>query len=44
MRNITEIIIHCSATPEGREITVAGIDSWLREGGFRKIGYHFSVR
>lgn len=38
-----EIIIHCSATPEGREVTLQEIDSWHRARGFRKIGYHYLV-
>ncbi len=31
MRKIKEIIIHCSATKEGRNFTVADIDRWHRE-------------
>lgn len=43
MRKITEIIIHCSATPEGRPVSVADIDRWHRARGFDSIGYHFLV-
>ncbi len=43
MREITEIIIHCTATREGREVTVSEIDSWHRERGFDQIGYHYVV-
>lgn len=43
MRNITEIIIHCSATPEGREVSVKEIDGWHRQRGFNGIGYHYVV-
>lgn len=43
MRNITRIIVHCTATKAGREVTVAEIDSWHRARGFRKIGYHYVV-
>ncbi len=43
MREINEIIIHCSATPEGRDYTVADIDRWHRERGFARIGYHYVV-
>lgn len=43
MRAITEIIVHCSATAEGRQFTVADIDRWHRERGFRKIGYHYVI-
>lgn len=44
MRKINEIIIHCSATPEGRDVTAADIDKWHRQRGFACIGYHFVVR
>ena len=43
MRKIKEIIIHCSATKEGRNYTVADIDRWHRERGFFSIGYHFVI-
>ena len=33
MRKIKEIIIHCSATKEGRNFTVVDIDRWHRERG-----------
>lgn len=43
MRKITEIIIHCSATIEGRNYTVQDIDNWHRQRGFRMIGYHYVI-
>lgn len=43
MRNITEIIIHCSATPEGQDYTVRDITRWHKERGFNTIGYHYVV-
>ena len=43
MRIIKEIIIHCSATKENKDYTVADIDRWHRARGFRKIGYHFVI-
>ena len=43
MRTITEIIIHCTATPAGRPHTVADVDCWHRQRGFKMIGYHFLV-
>ncbi len=43
MRKIEKIIIHCSATPEGREVTVADIDRWHRQRGFNCIGYHYVI-
>jgi len=33
MRPINRIIIHCTATPEGRHHTAADIDRWHRERG-----------
>ena len=38
-----KIVIHCSATPEGREVTVKQIDSWHRSRGFSEIGYHYVI-
>ena len=43
MRTIDKIIIHCSDTPEGRNVTVADIDAWHRQRNFRCIGYHFVI-
>ena len=43
MRKITKIIIHCSATPEGRDYTVADIDRWHKQRGWKGIGYHYVV-
>lgn len=43
MRNINKIIVHCSATPEGKDFTVKDIDTWHRQRGFKCIGYHYVV-
>ena len=43
MRKITKIIIHCSATPEGRDYTVADIDRWHKQRGWKGIGYHYVI-
>lgn len=43
MRKITEIIIHCTATPEGKDFAVADIDRWHRERGWQGIGYHYVI-
>lgn len=43
MRTINEIIVHCSATPEGRPTTVGDIRSWHKQRGFKDIGYHYVV-
>lgn len=43
MRTINEIIVHCSATPEGKDFTVEDIDRWHRARGWAGIGYHYVV-
>ena len=44
MRDISEIIVHCSATPEGRDIDTKEIRRWHTEdNGWSDIGYHFVV-
>ena len=43
MRIITEIIIHCSATPEGKDFHASDIDRWHKAQGWRKIGYHYVI-
>lgn len=44
MRKIRKIIIHCSATPEGRHHTVEDLRRWHRNGnGWRDIGYHYVI-
>lgn len=44
MRKITEIIVHCTATPRGRDVSVSEVDAWHRARGFRCVGYHYLVR
>lgn len=43
MRKINEILVHCTATPEGKDFTVEDIDKWHKARGFKKIGYHFVI-
>lgn len=43
MRKITEIIVHCSATPEGKDFTVADITRWHKARKFVTIGYHYVI-
>jgi N-acetylmuramoyl-L-alanine amidase len=43
MRHISKIIIHCTATPEGRFHDVKDIRRWHLARGFNDIGYHFIV-
>ena len=43
MRRIDEIIVHCTATPQGMAVSVSDINRWHRQRGFASIGYHFVV-
>ena len=43
MRKIDLIIIHCTATPEGRPVTVADVTAWHKQKGFKTIGYHYLI-
>jgi N-acetylmuramoyl-L-alanine amidase len=43
MRAINKIILHCSATPEGRHTTVEDIRLWHKAQGWSDIGYHYVV-
>ena len=43
MRYIDQIILHCSATPEGRDYTVEQIRQWHLKRGFNDIGYHYVI-
>ena len=43
MRKIDKLIIHCTATPEGREVSVETIRKWHLGRGWRDIGYHFVI-
>lgn len=43
-RKITAVVIHCSATPEGKSFTAADIDRWHRQQGWSGIGYHHVIR
>lgn len=42
-RTIKYIVIHCSATPEGRHHTAKDIDLWHKQRGFSEIGYNYVV-
>jgi len=43
-RQINKIIVHCTATPEGRDVTVDEIRRWhVEERNWSDIGYHWIV-
>ena len=43
MRKISKIIIHCSATPEGRNNTIEDIERWHKARGWKSVGYHYVI-
>lgn len=43
MDRIEYITIHCSATPEGREVSNQDIEQWHKLRGFKEIGYHYVI-
>jgi|TARA_B100001057_G_scaffold212692_1_gene212996 N-acetylmuramoyl-L-alanine amidase len=44
MREITKVIVHCAATPEGRDVKTEEIKRWhTEERGWSDIGYHWVV-
>ncbi len=42
-RTIDHLIIHCSATKAGQNITATDIDRWHRERGWWGCGYHYVI-
>lgn len=44
MRRIDEIILHCTATREGKDMTAAAIDAYHRSKGWNCIGYNYVIR
>lgn len=42
-RTIDAIVIHCSATPEGKDCSVDDIRRWHLQRGFSDVGYHFII-
>lgn len=42
-RKIDKIIIHCTATAEGKDYDVATIRQWHLQRGFNDIGYHYVI-
>lgn len=43
MRRINEIIVHCTATAEGKNFKAADIDRWHTQRGWNGIGYHYVI-
>lgn len=43
MRHINRIILHCTATREGKDYSVDTIRKWHTDKGWSDIGYHYLV-
>lgn len=44
MRTIRRIVIHCTDSPDARDIGAREITQWHRARGWKTIGYHWVVR
>lgn len=42
-REISKVIVHCSATREGQPISVETIRKWHKLRGWSDIGYHYVI-
>ena len=44
MREITEIVLHCTATPLGRDVHIDEVRRWHTQGnGWKDVGYHYLI-
>ena len=43
MREINKIILHCSATPEDRDVKAETIKKWHTDKGWSDVGYHYII-
>lgn len=44
MREINEIVVHCSATMPHMDVGVAEIRQWHKDKGWSDVGYHYIIR
>lgn len=44
IEQVNHIVIHCTATIEGQDITAKEVHQWHLKRGFSGIGYHYLVR
>lgn len=42
-RRIDRLIVHCSASPEGRNDTIEDIRRWHKDRDYRDVGYHYVI-
>lgn len=43
MRKIDKIIVHCTATFEGKHFSVDDVRAWHKARGWKDIGYHYLI-
>jgi N-acetylmuramoyl-L-alanine amidase len=44
MRKINKLIVHCSATPEGKDVKTETIRDWhVNDNHWKDIGYHYVI-
>ena len=43
MRTINEIVVHCTATKEGKDFHVEDVRKWHKAKGWKDLGYHYLV-
>lgn len=41
--NVKYLIVHCSATAEGKDFRAKDIDKWHKQQGWSGIGYHYVI-
>lgn len=39
-----KIIIHCTATPKGRNTDISDINTWHQKQGYSMVGYHYVIK
>lgn len=44
MRTIDYLVVHCSATVEGKDFDAADINNWHLQRGWSGIGYHYVIK
>ena len=43
-RPIEALVVHCAATPEGKQFDVNDIRAWHKDRGWSDVGYHFVIK
>lgn len=44
MRSIDSIVVHCTDSPDDKDVGAREIDLWHKAQGWKCIGYHYVVR